>query len=187
MAVYRLPERMRARLARPLGRLYVTSELRGGAFESLVRGARTVITVGDRTTETVWSLGKAPDVQVVDGKEERRGRGPPAVPSLTTIRVHNPAGTLTTEAIGAVRAAFERPKPVRVLIEGEEDLVALPVIALAPASALVLYGQPGVGVVTVRVDAAARRRSKDVMRAMGVQPAETRAGPSRRRGRSSGA
>jgi GTP-dependent dephospho-CoA kinase len=155
-----LPEQLRPVLGKPLGALFTASELKGERFGDLIRDSRFVISVGDRVTETLGSLGRTPDVQVVDGKENRKGREPPDVPFARLIKVSNPPGTLTDEAIEGVRRAFEGMKPVRILVDGEEDLMAIPVIALAPVSAVVFYGQPGEGIVAVRSDAKSKSRNR---------------------------
>ncbi|MDA4120903.1 MAG: GTP-dependent dephospho-CoA kinase family protein [Thaumarchaeota archaeon] len=127
-----------------------------------------VITVGDRVTETIGGLGRTPDIQVVDGKENRKKREPPDVPYVRLIRVENPAATLTSEAINGVRSAFVGKKPVRVMVEGEEDLMAIPVIAMAPVSAVVFYGQPGEGIVAVKADGRSKSRNRTILSEMGV-------------------
>jgi uncharacterized protein (UPF0218 family) len=127
-----------------------------------------VITVGDRVTETIGGLGRTPDIQVVDGKENRKKREPPDVPYVRLIRVENPAATLTSEAIRGVRSAFLGEKPVRIMVRGEEDLMAIPVIAMAPVSAVVFYGQPGEGIVAVKADERSKSRNRTILSEMGV-------------------
>jgi uncharacterized protein (UPF0218 family) len=166
--VYELPPKLRSRLARPLGRLFSAKQAKGRAFGKLVSDAPMVITVGDRVTETVFKLGRIPDIQVVDGRERRRKREPPDVPHVRLIEVINPPGALTKEAIQGVRSAILGKKPARVLVEGEEDLVAIPAIALAPATAVVFYGQPGEGIVAVKADSRVKARNNVILAQMGV-------------------
>lgn len=166
--VYRLPEELRARLATPLGRVFTEEESAGHEFEELVQHAPMVITVGDRVTETLGKIGRTPDIQVVDGVERRMAREAPRVPYARLVKVKNPAGTLTAEAIGGMKKAFEGKKPVRVWVEGEEDLMALLAIAMAPASAVVFYGQPGVGVVAVNANAVTKSRDRAILGKMGI-------------------
>lgn len=167
--VYRLPERLRAELAEPLGRVFTAGEVQGEDFMEIVRRAAMVVTVGDRVTETLDRVGRTPDVQVVDGVERRGRRGLPEVRYARLVKVKNPAGTLTLGAVGGMSRAFEGKKPVRVLVDGEEDLVAVLAIAMAPASAVVFYGQPKVGVVTVKVDGRSRSRSRAILAKMGMR------------------
>jgi GTP-dependent dephospho-CoA kinase len=166
---YRLPEGMRSKLATPLGRVYTGSETKGEEFARLVASAPMAITVGDRVTDTLGGMGRTPDVQIVDGFERRMKREPPTVPFARLVRVKNPAGMLTAGAISGVRNALVGKKPVRVLVEGEEDLMAMLAIAMAPVFAIVFYGQPGVGVVAVRADAVAKARNRAVLAEMGIK------------------
>lgn len=167
--VYRLPRELRGKLAKPLGHVFTPEEIADSEFERLMRGATMVVTVGDRVTETLGGLGRTPEVQVVDGVERRIRRDPPDVPYSRLIKVRNPAGTITQEAIEGVRKAIEGRKPVRVLVDGEEDLMAMLAIAMAPISAVVFYGQPGVGIVSVKVSALSKSRSRTLLGKMGIR------------------
>ncbi|MDG6983585.1 MAG: DUF359 domain-containing protein [Nitrososphaerota archaeon] len=167
--VYTLPERLRPKLAKPLGRVFKADEVVGVEFKDLARLASMVITVGDRVTETLGEAGRTPEVQVVDGFERRTKREPPELPYRRQIRVKNPAGTLTSGAISGMQKAFGGTKPVRVLVDGEEDLMAMLAVAMAPISSLVFYGQPGVGVVAVRVSAASKSRNRAILAEMGIK------------------
>jgi uncharacterized protein (UPF0218 family) len=167
--MYRLPVEMRETLARPIGRLFLSTEIRGPLFAKVVKSAPTLVSVGDRVTETIGGMGRPPDVQIVDGKENRKERSPPAVRHLSTIRVSNPPATITHAAIEGIKKAFERRKPVRVLVDGEEDLLAIPAVVLAPEGALVFYGQPGQGIVMIRVNAASRARNERLLGKMSLE------------------
>jgi len=166
---YRLPEELRTRLATPLGTVYGGDEVKGAEFERLVRTAPMAVTVGDRVTDTLGAMGRTPDVQVVDGFERRIQRRVPTVPYSRLIKVENPAGTLTSEAISGMKEAFLGKKPVRVRVKGEEDLMAMLAIAMAPVSAMVFYGQPGVGVVAVKANAVAKSRNRAILAEMGIK------------------
>ena len=166
--VYRLPEGLRTRLARPMGRLFSAKEVESQSFVEVVREAPMVITVGDRVTETLGAQGRVPDVQIVDSRENRKDRAPPAVVYARKIEVGNPPGTITEGAIEGIREALRGQKPARVAVEGEEDLLALPVIALAPVSAVIFYGQPGEGIVVVRADAESKSRNRAILAEIGI-------------------
>jgi uncharacterized protein (UPF0218 family) len=163
---YRLPEGLRRKLAKPLGEVLQGREK---GFADLVRRASMVVTVGDRVTQTLGEMGRTPDVQVVDGVERRERREPPDVPYRRLIRVRNPAGTITREAIEGMSEAFSGRKPVRVLVDGEEDLLAMLAVAMAPISSMVFYGQPGAGVVAVKVNAPSKARNRGLLAEMGVE------------------
>jgi GTP-dependent dephospho-CoA kinase len=167
--VYRLPIELRPTLTRPLGRVFTEEEVGGFEFKRLAREAPMVVTVGDRVTDTLGALGRTPEVQVVDGVERRQNRELPDVPYAILVKVNNPAGTVTADAIEGMRAAFRGKKPVRVKVDGEEDLMAMLAIAMAPVSAVVYYGQPGEGVVAVKVDATSKSRNREILAKMGIR------------------
>ena len=166
MGAYTLPERMRSELARPLGRLFDAGALEKRTFTHAIRLPMIVVSVGDRVTETLAAKGRVPDVQIVDGRENRREREPPDVLHARTIRVSNPPGTITEEAMDGVKRAFEGRKPVRVLVDGEEDMLAIAAVVFAPVPAAVFYGQPGVGIVMIRVTAASKARNRELLSRM---------------------
>jgi len=164
---YRLPEEMRAELAKPLGRLFKPGEISGESFLAAVKKATFIVTVGDRVTETLGATGRTPEVQIVDSMENRKPRRPPDVSFVANYVAENPPATITASAVEAIRSAVGGPKPARVLVVGEEDLLAIPAVVLAPVSSCVFYGQPGEGVVLVTADAAAKARSGAILRRMG--------------------
>ena len=63
----------------------------------------------------------------------------------------------------------EGKKPARVQVDGEEDLMAIIAIVIAPRGSVVLYGQPGVGVVAVEVGPGSKSRSRTILRKMGIR------------------
>jgi uncharacterized protein (UPF0218 family) len=150
-----------------VGTLYRAEQLQGSEFMDALRSSPLVISVGDRVTETLQALGRTPDVQVVDEVERRVKREAPDVPFVRLLRAANPAGTITLASIDAVRSALAgKKKPARVLIEGEEDLLAIPVIEAAPLGSSLYYGQPGEGVVMVRIDEGAKASVKRTLARM---------------------
>lgn len=165
---YRLSEGLRTKLTRPIGRLFSVEEVESESFAEVVREAPMVITVGDRVTETLAAQGRVPDVQVADSRENRKERAPPDVAYARKIEVENPAGTITEGAIEGIREALLGQKPARVAVSGEEDLLVIPVLALAPESAVIFYGQPGEGVVVVKADAKSKSRNRAILAEIGI-------------------
>ena len=143
-----------------MGTLYRAEQLHEREFLDCLLSSPLVISVGDRVTESLHALGRTPDVQVVDEVERRVKRAAPDVPFVRLLRAANPAGTITLGAIQAVTSALEGVKPARVLIDGEEDLLAIPAIEAAPVGSSLYYGQPGEGVVMVLIDEGAKASVK---------------------------
>src|SRR5438445_741310 len=116
------------------------------------------------------ALGRSPAIWLVDCRTKSQ-EDPELGDALQRIgsvvmRVTNPAGTIMPDAWRVASEAFKSKERVRVEVRGEEDLLALVCIALAPLSAAVLYGLPSQGVVVVRADEAAKARVLDVLRRM---------------------
>ncbi len=152
-----LPEGLRPSLKRPLGRLFPST---AAAVKHLRKLSPTrLIAVGDIVTADFLSAGVSPDVSVVDFVVMRA----PATEKIKkaidsfdarVIRVKNPAGTITPE----LRRALEEAKPpLKIVVEGEEDLATLPAVLSAPLGSVVAYGQPEEGVVLVEVTKAKRQ------------------------------
>ncbi len=160
-----LPEAVRAELARPIGRL-----VRGGEVVAAVKGARPLVTVGDYTTADLVERGVVPQIAVVDFKtkriEEPRWHTKLKGVGDWVVVIDNPAGTIRRDVWPVISEAFKSKERVRLEVRGEEDLLALVCIALAPEGAVVAYGQPDEGAVVVRVDRQARTRVHDILRRM---------------------
>jgi len=150
--------------------LYAAERLASDELSDVLRKSPFVITVGDRVTDFAHEVGRNPDVQVVDGVERRQRRLAPVVPFSRLLKVRNPAGAITPEAIVAVKRAMSGRKPVRILVEGEEDLLAIPAVEEAPMGSTLLYGQPGLGVVLLLVDERAKTSVREMLSEMGRAP-----------------
>ncbi|RNJ73418.1 MAG: DUF359 domain-containing protein, partial [Thaumarchaeota archaeon S14] len=77
------------------------------------------------------------------------------------------AGTIADSALAALREALAAPRPVRLTVDGEEDLLAVPLCEMCEDGTVVAYGQPGEGMVIVRVGDGPRARARRVMKMMG--------------------
>src|SRR3989454_1406431 len=161
----KLPESLREYLRWPMGAL-----VQGPSILPTIGRASPVVTVGDFCTLDLVARGRTPDICVVDFKTKRQA-DPELREALQRIgskvlRLTNPAATITPDAWRVLSEAFKADERVRVEVRGEEDLLALVCIALAPPSAAVLYGMPSQGVVVVRADETAKSRTLDVLRRM---------------------
>lgn len=130
---------------------------------AITRNAKKIIAVGDATTEKLVGFGMIPDLAIVDGKERRVVRDYPRRGAKKEMCCMNPAGTISQVAVDLLKEALLQKEPVLIVVEGEEDMLALPVFAMAPEGAIVLYGQPLEGMVAVKITPAKRRQAKDLM------------------------
>ena len=173
---YVLPEGLRRELAAPFGPVLQSEDL-----AAALQDVPCVVAVGDVVSLTLKILKLEPRLFVCDYQTQRGmpgGRTAPGVKSANLVShesnlyeselgswgdiaftVRNPAGTITRAAWDAIRIGLAAEKgPVRVHVEGEEDLLGIPCFLEAPDGAVVLYGMPNQGVVAVKVDAAFKAR-----------------------------
>jgi hypothetical protein len=158
-----------AALKKPFGILVPDAQITRQKIARLLKSATKIITVGDATTERLVDFGFIPDLAVVDGKERRSARKVPMTYPAKEMHCKNPAGMISQDAVYLLGQALEEKKPVRVLVEGEEDMLALPLFVMAPLGAVVLYGQPLEGLVAVEITPAKRKQAKDLMDRIGVR------------------
>lgn len=122
-----------------------------------------IVAVGDRVSENMLRAGILPNVVIVDNRVMRKPITPIAVDAEETLLLKNPPGTIADEAWRVIGAALKSGKRIRILVEGEEDLLALVAAICAPQNSIVVYGQPREGVVMIKVTQGARRTFSDMV------------------------
>jgi len=158
-----LPENLRDQLKEPFGILIKNSEITKQSISKYAAQDSLVITVGDATTDKLIELGITPSIQIVDGLEKRAKRIPPSVKVTTNLTCNNPAAQITQESMDAIKLAFSSPKPVRITVVGEEDLLVLPVCVLAAEDSIVMYGQPNEGLVIVKITSEIKNKAQSII------------------------
>jgi len=126
----------------------------------------TVISVGDVVSRNMSKYGVSLNVLIVDNKVMRKPIQPITVDTDQTLYAKNPPGAITDEAWAAIRSAIEQKGKTKVMVDGEEDLLALVAVLSAPEDALVVYGQPHVGIVVVKVTEETREKMRRIVDAM---------------------
>jgi GTP-dependent dephospho-CoA kinase len=165
-------------LRKPLGQVIRYDQVEKHKIIELRKATRKFITVGDTTTATVISFNIVPDVSVVDGFEKRLASttsvsklksmiGAISGAELVELSCTNQSGSISLEAIKILFRALMSRTPVFIRVIGEEDLIALPLIAYAPTDSRILYGQPSEGIVVVRVANRIQEIAKHLMRRIG--------------------
>jgi len=147
-----LPDNLRDQLKNPLGNLISDNDPNKENIIKEISTESVLITVGDRTTENMLQLGLKPQIQIIDGLEKRNRRVVPTDDAVNTnLSCRNPPGEITEESMQVIQKAFSSKPPVRITVDGEEDLLVLPVCMSAPENSVVMYGQPNEGLVLVHV------------------------------------
>lgn len=164
-----IPPVIRDKLKKPWGKLLrgsfdkTTNEIRLIIKEE---NSPCVITVGDVVSKNLVEGGIHPKLLVVDNKVMRTNVKSLSLPEGEEVHVKNPPGTITREAIKAIREAFKTDRIVKIIVDGEEDLLTLVAVLYAPENSIVVYGQPGEGAVVVKVTKDKKDEAADILKAM---------------------
>ena len=163
----KLPENLRDQLKIPLGDLIKEENVNKENILSKIGSESIVITVGDRTTENMINFGIMPQIQIVDGLEKRNKRLVPTDDAINTnLSCKNPPSEITEESTQVIQKAFSCKLPVRIIVNGEEDLLVLPVCIFAPENSVVMYGQPNEGLVIIHITPEIRAKVQKILDAM---------------------
>jgi hypothetical protein len=170
--VVSLPEALRGELKAPLGPVYTDT----GAL--LAESEGPIIAVGDVVTYHLLQAGRRPDVALVDGRTKREAVDAAVWEAIDgfddRIELANPAATLSAALLSELRSAVDREGSTVLVVDGEEDLAALPAVVIAPDGASVVYGQPDEGMVHGVVTPELRERMLDLLSRMDGDKARLR-------------
>jgi uncharacterized protein (UPF0218 family) len=164
-----ISEELRQELKKPLGTLIVGDPLNlekiiPQAKEAIQKlsGQGLLITVGDEVTKLCNEMEFVPDLAIFDLHVNRLKKYEKSthtmfhnVNDVKMEEVVNPSGTIQSNLVNKVSAAIQdrikTGKKQLIHVIGEDDLAGVPVVLLAPLGSVVLYGQPGKGMVVVDV------------------------------------
>ena len=162
-----LPDDLRDQLKTPLGNLISNNDPNKENIIKKISAESIIITVGDRTTENILQLGLKPQIQIIDGFEKRNQCIVPIDDTINTkLSCRNPPGEITEESIQVIKKAFSSEPPVRIVVDGEEDLLVIPVCISAPENSVVMYGQPNEGLVIVQITPKIRAKVQKILDSM---------------------
>ena len=147
--VLELPAAQRDAFKDPFGPVYTDVE----ALRSAHVGP--IVTVGDIVTYHFERAGHRPHVAAVDGRTKRETAPDEVRQTIddrtNRIEVENPPGTLTEALLRAIATALADDSHTTIVVDGEEDLAAVPAVLAAATGTTVVYGQPDEGMVAIDV------------------------------------
>jgi len=149
-----LKEESRGIFKKPFGKLYpALCEVDRDFLEN-----HFIISIGDATTNNILNADIIPKIGIIDNKIEREISKHQIEYNAITLNVDNPPGTITDELWETIKkanhlaTAAAEESNVLIVVNGEEDLAVIPCVLMAPENAVILYGQPGEGLVVVEAD-----------------------------------
>ncbi|MBS7623986.1 DUF359 domain-containing protein [Candidatus Bathyarchaeota archaeon] len=168
-----LPQELRIELKSPLGLL-----IRGPADVTMSRlrniissvKPKKVISVGDIVSRNMLENGLKIDIFIVDNKSMRKPIEPLYSKADKVLPLINPAGTIARDAWRVIGDAMNSDGLVEILVDGEEDLLTIVAVLLAPENSLVIYGQPEEGIVVIKVDEGSKRKMLEILNRMRRKP-----------------
>jgi hypothetical protein len=167
--LYKLTPELRLKLKKPIGKLI------RGPFNKTIKKLKeivkkespsTIISVGDIVSKNLNKNNITSRLSIVDNKVMRKRIAPITLRANKTLHAENPPGTITEEALTAIQEALRDDQSVKIIVDGEEDLLTLAAILHAPEKSLVVYGQPLEGIVVVKVTKQKKTEVKKILRGM---------------------
>ncbi len=171
-------ESLRNRLKNPIGRIVNDQDVSAAVLTPYFGERGLKVSVGDRTTERFHELGFSPDLEIIDSLEKRKSRPAPGIiegENRSILHAVNPPGAISVESLQQLAVCLklieESGSKIRLEITGEEDLLALPVVAFFPRNTITFYGQPNVGLVIVN-SKDSRERAKRILEELNIRSLE---------------
>ena len=164
---YSMPEILDEELKQPMGKLFPgptdnPSIAMNSALKSISKDSK-IIAVGDVTVFSLQIAERDAWISVIDGMTQRKKWN--KFEQIFTddkllINAKNPPGMLTSSIFEACSRAISQSENITILVDGEEDLVPIPLILMAPLGTILLYGQPNEGLIVRQIDISAKRRAR---------------------------
>ncbi|MFH0979888.1 MAG: pantetheine-phosphate adenylyltransferase [Candidatus Roizmanbacteria bacterium] len=162
-----MPEYLREELRKPLGKVF--NDTNSLLHYINIMEWTMVIAVGDIIVDSLLKEGIEPDIKIIDFRSRRKPlkmTGPvllraAGIPKRSTPVVNKP-GTINLKTAEKLKQLIQKNEGWLV-IDGEEDLLALPSILFAPLDSLVLYGHWHYGVIGVKVTENTKEMAKSVL------------------------
>ena len=120
---------------------------------------KVIVSVGDVVTSSIVSNNLKPYLSIIDMRT-RRNDISSEIPKVlleqcSVQKTVNPPGKISMDAVNTLCRLLEEvdlSKCHVVIVDGEEDMLALPALSCAPNGSVVVYGVPGVGIAVFHID-----------------------------------
>lgn len=166
---YRVTPELRVKFKEPFGKLIRGSFAETmGEMENRVEREKPpkIVSVGDTVSRNLHEHQINPQLSITDNKRRRKRIQPRVFAGKKVVHVKNPQGTISEEAITAIKKALESDAHVHIIVDGEEDLLTLIAVLYAPEESLVVYGQPFRGIVVVKVTSEKKAEAAEILKTM---------------------
>ena len=151
-------------LKEPFGILIKEDKVNKEILFPFISKSNKIVTVGDTTTEKLLKFGYIPNLSVIDNKEKRILKNKNMEFDVDKkFYFNNRPGEINGDVLDLIKKItvmdFNR---IQIIIDGEEDLLALPLFIHCPNNWTVFYGQPNEGLVIVEVNNITRKKAESI-------------------------
>jgi len=126
----------------------------------------SVVSVGDAVSKNLVENKIFPKLLIIDNKIMRTEIKPLLIQADKEVHVKNPPGTITQEASRKIQEASKTSCRVKIVVDGEEDLLTLVAVLYAPQNSLIVYGQPNEGMVIVKATEEKKAEAFEILKAV---------------------
>jgi len=157
-----MPGSLKDELSRPYGFLFTNNN---SLIEFLHKKKNNrVITIGDVVTSTLESINIIPFLSIIDGKTKRYIQM--KIIKENSIHVKNEKSLIRLSVMNLIQKILndeiKMDKNV-ILVDGEEDLLVIPVILFGKNNDIIIYGQPNAGAVLIINNLFVKLRVKQIL------------------------
>jgi uncharacterized protein (UPF0218 family) len=165
--IYTITPELRVKLKEPFGILVKGSfdQTMAKMREIKTQNPPKIVSVGDTVTKNLHDYQIPPNLAIIDNQCMRK-KFQPITYKSKALNVNNPQGTITQEAVEAIKEALKSSEHVHIVVDGEEDLLTLVAVLYAPENSVVVYGQPYEGIVLVKVSPEKKAEAAEFLKAM---------------------
>ena len=159
-----LTNKLRSHLKIPIGTPIIGKEQDvKQQFKTILETAprKKLITVGDITSKLFDA-----DIKIFDGRILRNTPVPTPTPTLTA---KNPQAAIDKDIWSILKQAISSQKKEKILIDGEEDLLVLPLILLSEPDTIIAYGLPHEGISYLSPDKKTKTEAETILNQMRTQ------------------
>jgi uncharacterized protein (UPF0218 family) len=131
---------------------------------------KKIISIGDIVSRNILERNLPLNVFIVDNRSMRELIEPIDASVSKVLHLINPAGAISGDSWRIIDEAINSEGLVKVLVEGEEDLLTIVAALLAPVNSMVVYGQPNEGIVVINVTEEVKKEMREIINKMIYEP-----------------
>ncbi|MHA1835453.1 MAG: GTP-dependent dephospho-CoA kinase family protein [Candidatus Odinarchaeia archaeon] len=168
MKKLKLTPKAEKKLKKPLGILLEGPPLKViNEFKKMMKedNPPKIITVGDVVTQNLIKAKVIPDIYIIDNKTLRKDFKP-ELDLTENIKIKNEKGSINPLIWGLITDILKSDLKNGILVDGEEDLLAIPCVLKAPINSYVIYGQPNEGMVVIKVNEQIKEKFRRILNEM---------------------